>query len=244
MSMPRSGAVPLTWERSVSHVPDTCTIGLLGELRFLASGDTAGVTAGNWAGHRIEKMYLSVEDSNEAAPAAVPAPSPVSVAAWTEEAAILALARIPRTPDGPDFSRACPADVALADRLFCEDSKYLKSLALAEVGRRGGALRLKDRGKYLKQYSEREPVTCDLDEGWDDAEPTAFGGYAECVDAGPTAFGADGGWDDIVSLLPGLTKLRYSLGNRVPCQFRVPWQFGLWVCGRTRTRSAFGSAPL
>jgi hypothetical protein len=136
-------------------------------------------------------MYLNVEDLNEAAPAPLLAP-------YTEEAAIRALARIPRTDDGPDWSRASTEDRALADRLFREDSKYLKSLALAEVGRQGGALRLRDRAKYLKPHSELYIVAYVRD-----------------------TFGIDAGWDDIESQFP---VCHHEAAQRFDPAKGVPWR--------------------
>jgi hypothetical protein len=145
---------------------------------------------------KLEKMFDLIAGE---APGIEPSPSPGgSAAAWTEEAAISALKRIPRTPDGPDRSRASAADRALAEQLFREDERYLKNLAKAEVRSQGGAVRHKDRGRRW-QYWDRVTFAT----------------------RGVRAYGVDADWDDIESHLP-------VWHHEAACRFDptrgVPWR--------------------
>jgi hypothetical protein len=112
---------------------------------------------------------------------------------------ISALARIPQTPDGPAWSQASPEDVALADRLYRDDELYIKNLALGEVKRKGGAIRVKDRGQYLRPHWDRVTFAAPADK----------------------AYGVDSHWDDIESYL-------LVWHHEAACRFDptkgVPWQ--------------------
>jgi DNA-directed RNA polymerase specialized sigma24 family protein len=144
---------------------------------------------------------------------------------------IRALARIPRTPDGPDWAKASPEDRAAAEQLFREDKQYLKHLARAEVSRHGGAVKHKDRDTEV--YLD-DPIKDDV---YDSDDVTMHVEYG--------AWGADTGWGDVESMLP---VWHHEAAVRFRPKKGVPWRGWLSriipdrVCNYLNSGSAAGMA--